>query len=176
MFSKRISHQEPMETDEITFREKLIIFADEIFLRISAGWFWTIACTLVLAGVILMLTLAERRADRLASEPTPLPASQAVKPSTKSATELGDIKQVLARQGSRVLVALDARALDEIGSASPETRPEVAARLVRQNRAFELDNHGHVLVVGFGFGEVKIRALEGVNRDRSGWVPSDSLE
>jgi hypothetical protein len=166
-----------LQQEELTFREKMTAFFDQATLRIPAGAFWTSACSIILIAVVVTLGMAERKSVEGASTNMIPPVTPQAKPAAKAPAELGDVRPARAVYGgNKVILATDGTALDDMATALPEARQALASRLVAQGRAFEIDNHAKVLVVGFGFGEVKVRVMEGTNRDRTGWAPIEAVQ
>ncbi len=166
---------EMLQEQELTFREKMTTFFDALTLRIPAGVFWTSACLIVLISVIFTLSVAERRSERQVTSASVIP-TPAEKPAATTRLELGDVRTARANIGNKVILASDGTALDDLASALPESREAVASRLLAQGRAFQIDRSAKVLIVGFGFAEVKVRVMEGTNRDRTGWASQSMVE
>lgn len=122
----------------------------------------------VVVGIVLLLYVFApwgRKTDQSAAVPT----------SALSALRVGQEGQ-LDNGGPTVLVAIDDAAFDDLNKAAGAGDDTGVRELVRAGRVFLAPQHTAIRVLENGLVSVRVRILDGAQKDKAGWVPAEFVK
>jgi len=128
-----------------------------------------IAIIAVVAGIVILLYVFAR------PQSTGRPVVSRAPTSAFSGLRVGQDGR-LDNGGATVLVAVDDAAFDDLNRAASANDDAGIRELVRAGRVFLTPQYTAIRVLENGVFSVRVRILDGTQKDKAGWVPAEFVK